>query len=593
MEKTLHNQALYAIVDISKLVTSSRNFFEIKDEIVRKMLEVIPAKKACVNIFEPGHQKEVYLVCHDTLSHISEFFGNHITESGIKLSLDQYPRYISEAIDSRKHIYIKDLEKDPRAEEELPFARAEGYVGRAVFPFVSGDDVLGFMTCFLMQGEELSSEDISFLDSVASFLGMSIEFTRHNGDLDRIVNRLRNTLHSISEATDELYLKKDINSFLTMISEQACRFTESEASFIIIEDHVERMNVAANYGKFDNITSLIRFVVEQKKLKSLRKSFMIKDIPPALIRMGVRSLVYENLIKEDRDVGSLIVINSERYNTDDMKILSIYSSQIMLSLIMYLDSRKLFEKQMMERDIEVIAKQQELIMSERHMELLDGTILDYHYTPSKQIGGDFCKLVQVDEKKAIIFIADVMGHGILSNYFVAMMKGILKTLLYENLWPKEILSKMNAILFSDLDTLNLFITARIIMLDCENQVMISANAGHPVPIVAEKGKSPSIDFFGQEGGVPMGIIEEIEYEQKIYDVSKVEMICLYTDGLIEATNRKKEQFGVEGLTSFLDRQRDQAPNVITDSIQKEIMHFTQSEAAEDDMMIVVIKKPTV
>lgn len=590
MEKALHNKALYAIVDISKLVTSSRNFFEIKDEVVDKMLQVIPPNKACVNIFEPHNHKDVYLVCHDTLSYIPEFFQTCVTDSGIKIPLEQYPSYIRESIESKRSIYIKDLSKDPRAAEELVFAQREGYIGRAVFPFVSGDKVLGFMTCFLAEGEELSSEDLNFLNSVASFLGMSIEFTRHNGDLDRIINRLRNTIHSISKATDELYLNKDINSFLTMISEQACRFTESEASFIIIEDHVERMNVAANYGKFDNITSLIRFVVEQKKLKSNRKSFTTRDIPPALIRLGIRSLVYENLTKEERDVGSLIVINSEQYNTDDMKILSIYASQIMLSLMMYLDSRKLFEKQMMERDLDIIAKQQELIMSERHMELSDGTILDYHYTPSKQIGGDFCKLVQLDDNKAIVFIADVMGHGILSNYFVAMMKGILKTLLYENLWPNEILNKMNAILFQDLDTLNLFITARIIMLDCENQVMISANAGHPVPVVIEAGQEASTDFFGRESGVPLGIVEEMEYEQKIYDVSKVELISLYTDGLIEATNAARKEFGVEGLKKFLEEEKESDGKEICGKIQHKLIEFTGAKAVEDDVMIVVVKK---
>lgn len=590
MKKTLHNQALYAIVDISKLVTSSRNFFEIKDEIVSKMLEVIPPKKACINIFEQHNHQDAFLVCHETLTYIPNLFKDRITENGIQIPMSSYPAYIRESVETKRSIYIKDLTRDIRATDELKFAEMEGYTGRAVFPFVSGNKVLGFMTCFLAKGEFLSSEDMNFLDSVASFLGMSIEMTRHNGEMDRIINSLRNTIGSISIATDELYKNKDINSFLTMISEQACKFTGSKASFAIIEDKETRINAVANYGDFDDFIPVMRFVVEQKAENPKKKFFVTQNIPPELINRGLRSLVYENLIKDGQDVGSLIVVNSERYNIDDMRILSIYSSQIMLSLVMYLDSRKLFEQQLMERDLEIIARQQELIMSEPHMELADGTTIDYHHTPSKQIGGDFCKVVRLDDKKAIIFIADVMGHGILSNYFVAMMKGILRTLLYENLWPNEILSKMNAILFSDLDTLNLFITARILMLDCENQVVISANAGHPLPLVIQGDGSSAPDFFMKEEGMPLGIMADSEYEQRIYDISKLKLISVYTDGVVESVNKNYEEFATEGLEAYLQQRQDLSGKEICQGIEKELMDYTGTDSMEDDIMLVVIKK---
>lgn len=590
MKKNLHNKALYAIVDISKLVTSSRNFFEIKDEIVEKMLEVIPPNKACINIFEPQNYKDAFLVCHQTLMSIPDFFQDCITDNGIKIPFHMYPRYIRESVETRRSIYIEDLEKDERAADEHEFAKMEGYSGRAVFPFISGDKVLGFMTCFLSKDEKLTSEDMNFLDSVASFLGMSIEITRHNGDLDRIISGLRNTINSISRATDELYRNKDINSFLSMISEQACRFTGSEASFVFVEDHDERIYAAANYGEFQPMTAVLEFVVKHKNLGLEEKSFTTATLPQMLIDAGVRSLVYENLIHEEKNVGSLIVINSKKYNTDDMKILSIYASQIALSLMMYLDSRKLFDKQLIERDLDIIAKQQQLIMSDRHLKLQNGATIDYHHSPSKQIGGDFCKIARIDGHKAIVFIADVMGHGILSNYFVAMMKGVLKTLLYENLWPNEILNRLNSILFQDLDALNLFITARIVMIDTEQEILISANAGHPLPIVLHKDGKSSQHFFENEGGIPIGVMEDNEYEQRIYDISKLNLVALYTDGVIETTNPEGEEFGTEGLGRFLEREQEQTGQVICDSIESELQSFSKLDTMKDDAMLVIIRR---
>ena len=59
----------------------------------------------------------------------------------------------------------------------------------------------------------------------------------------------------------------------------------------------------------------------------------------------------------------------------------------------------------------------------------DNVSIDYLNIPYKYVGGDFCKFKKIDDNKYIFFIADVMGHGLMSNYFVAMMKGAINMLL--------------------------------------------------------------------------------------------------------------------------------------------------------------------
>ena len=68
MEK--NRKLMKNLVDISVMVTQSTNFFEIKDKIVDKMLEVIEPTKACINLFYNNDFEYAYLVCSATFQKI-------------------------------------------------------------------------------------------------------------------------------------------------------------------------------------------------------------------------------------------------------------------------------------------------------------------------------------------------------------------------------------------------------------------------------------------------------------------------------------------------------------------------------------------
>ena len=151
------------LVEISSMVASSTNFFEIKDDIIDKMLQVVHPTKACVNLFYDNDYNHAYLVCSNTLSYIKDTF-KPIDKIGTKLDFyEEYPDYIHEAVEDKKVIYVDNLFEDPRAEREVQLATLEGYRGRIVFPIILNKDVVGFMTCFLTEEDELEKEDIDFI----------------------------------------------------------------------------------------------------------------------------------------------------------------------------------------------------------------------------------------------------------------------------------------------------------------------------------------------------------------------------------------------------------------------------------------------
>ena len=78
-----------------------------------------------------------------------------------------------------------------------------------------------------------------------------------------------------------------------------------------------------------------------------------------------------------------------------------------------------------------------------------------------------------------------MGHGIVANYMVAMIKGTFKTLCYQYKAPGEIATHLNKILYDEFDKMGVFATSLISVFDTENNILSVSNAGHYSPIIID------------------------------------------------------------------------------------------------------------
>lgn len=579
------------LVEISKLVTSSRNFFEIKDKIIEKMLNVIPPKKACVNLFYESNYSSAYLVCSETLDYIPKLFQKSKGSKGIEIEFDKYPLYIQDAVKNKEFILIEDIFLDPRAEGERAMAYGEKYKGRAVFPLFSGEDVVGFMTCFLGSNDNLTSEEISFVSSVASIIGLSIEITNQNNDIDNLVGKLRKAIESIGMATTEIHKNKGLDMFLKLIGEQVCNLTRSESALIVLDDSTNRTQSFAAYGKDIDIMRVVDAVDKVDGFEETGGLLSLVDLPPKALNEGVTSLIYHKLIRDGKFIGFIVAVNGENYSLDDLSVINIYSTQIVIALSMYLNTAKILESRLMDREIQLAADQQKMIFSDQMMAFKDEVEVRFIHRPSKKIGGDFCEIYKIDDDSAIVFIADVMGHGLMSNYFVAMLKGVLKTLLLQTSNPAEILNQMNRILYDDLDRLNIFITARVSVLDFKNKLSRGANAGHyfPIGVLQEEGevKTKQLSYVS---GIPLGVLKDAEYEEYVSDMEKYRHVVYYTDGIIEAKGSHNEEYGIDRLKRLLRNNYNSTSEELCQNLQKEIKSFTDGAGSQDDVIFVVIEQ---
>ena len=227
-------------------------------------------------------------------------------------------------------------------------------------------------------------------------------------------------------------------------------------------------------------------------------------------------------------------------------------------------------------------------MNESEMNLENNKDLYFYHRCATVIGGDFYHAQPIDENKVAYIIADVMGHGIVSNYIVAMIKGCFKTLCYNYQTAADIMNKLNQILNDEFDKMDVFTTCIVSIVDTQNNTLDISNAGHYCPIIIDDTGNISTENNLCKKNIPLGVLEDTKYEHSTISIKSSAMICMYTDGIIELKNQHKEEFGIERLEQFLLKNYKLKKDDFIAELKKELNEFAAKHNFDDDILVVCL-----
>lgn len=585
-DNNTENYKMKNLVDISAMVTQSLNFFEIKDKIIEKMLEVVHPTKACVNLFYKNNYEYAYLVCSETLDKIPDLFDIK-TPKGIKIDFNEYPKYIHEAVVKKEIVYIENIFEDERAVDERELAKREGYFGRIVFPLVVNYNVVGFMTCFLTEEDKINEQDIDFISSVSSLISLSIDITMKNNNTHMLIHKLRGAISSINEAIKKLYLNNNINEFLDHLSKQVCYITNSKEAIIVTEKAENKNKMFSFYspeGKRQaNIYPILGKILAQDSIGAYCNENKLNY-------NEIDNYIYYKFKDKDSKsvIGYIVCANSPNYTEDDLNILSIFSKQLSVALKLYEYNLVEIKHKILENELDVLNKQQKLIMDESKIKYNIDNELNFYHRPAKVVGGDFYHAIKVSNEKIVYILADVMGHGIVSNYAVAIIKGAFKVLARTCNSSGEIMTNLNDMLYDEFDKMGIFTTCLVSMIDTKENTITVSNAGHYSPIIIKKDSSIKRDLNCKKG-IPLGIIEDVNYENNTLSLDECSMICMYTDGVLEIKNKLKEEYGISRLENFIKNNYTNDQEIIIENLKNELKEFSNKDSYDDDILIVMLK----
>ncbi len=214
------------------------------------------------------------------------------------------------------------------------------------------------------------------------------------------------------------------------------------------------------------------------------------------------------------------------------------------------------------------AREVQQIIVPDSVESIPGFRIDSSYVPAREVGGDFFQIIPIATDGMLVVIGDVAGKGLPAAMLVSVLVGAIRTIVRYSHSSAEILAELNERMIGR--THGGFSTALAALFSADGSVTI-ANAGH---------LSPYLD--GREielhGALPLGIVSPANYQATQLCLEPGSRLTFYSDGVIEAQDKKGTLFGFE-------RGKD-----ISTQPAAQIVKAAQEFGQEDDITVVVIQR---
>jgi sigma-B regulation protein RsbU (phosphoserine phosphatase) len=191
------------------------------------------------------------------------------------------------------------------------------------------------------------------------------------------------------------------------------------------------------------------------------------------------------------------------------------------------------------------------------------------------------------QEKVGIVVADVIGHGISAALLMTTVRASIRERILSPGNGPAIVSHVNNSLVKDIEELNLFVTMFYSEIDLNQKRFRWVHAGHEPAIVYDAAKD-SFEVLGGDG-VPLGIMDDWDYEEAEIGIESGQIILIGTDGIKEAYNSHGEYFGNDRLMTVI---RDHAAKPAKDLLKEvfdALNRFRYPAERLDDETLVIIK----
>jgi sigma-B regulation protein RsbU (phosphoserine phosphatase) len=482
-------------------------------------------------------------------------------------------------------VRVSDTSKDDRYIAAIENVRSELAV-----PLMLQGKPVGVLDIQSRHLDYFTPEQQSILTLLASRLAVAIE----NARLYQKERTQAETLLLLNEVGRETSSILDVEELLRRAAEQIKRVIDYQILSLMLYDEkqkVFRHRIDVKHGQ--HVQGKLRVAVSEGIVgaaATLKAPVRVPDVSAdpryLMVNPETRSELAIPMIHKGQVIGVLDLESPQlNYFTEDhVQTLSILAANLAVSL----ENARLYEKlardeARLERDLQAAKRIQGALLQPVPSEDY-GLDMAARYLSAREVCGDLYEFLRYGPQQLGIALGDVSGKGTAAALYGAVAIGIMRSLAPQKLQPADILKVMNQII-GERRIEGRFMTACFATWQKAKRKLRVANAGQSQPLLYKDGRCEKIELTG----FPLGIFEEVNYDEWNGVLEPGEILVFHSDGIAESTNPEGQFFGTEKLRKLIEQHHELQAAELADLILREVDWFTQNAPLADDRTLVIAK----
>lgn len=307
--------------------------------------------------------------------------------------------------------------------------------------------------------------------------------------------------------------------------------------------------------------------------------------------VGPQALFAPLLIKEE--LRGLFILDRAAEqppaSADELRMLATMLSQGAIAIENALLYEELTEQERLKKEFE-IARRVQLSLLPQHTPEMTGLEIAGLCLPAEEIGGDYYDYFTLDGETLGIAIADVTGKGSSAAFYMAVIKGIMLSLTPRHLSPRALLRELNERVLQTMDR-RIFATMIYATVDTRHKVLTFARAGHNA-LIRRRARDGGVESL-TPGGIGLGLAQDGHFEQHISEARVAyesgDLFIFYTDGISEAMNLERQEFGEEKLMEYIASLENSTARDVNAGIMEQIFAHMRQGVPHDDITLVTVR----
>jgi sigma-B regulation protein RsbU (phosphoserine phosphatase) len=561
------------LLEVSAATSETLDLDQLLGNVARIVKEVIPHDLFAILLY---NERLGGLRIRYSIGHRAEITANLVIALGEGLT--------GVAAATRQPVLVNDVRADSRYLVALDAVRAELTV-----PMVARGKLVGVIDVQSTRLNAFSEQDRALLTLIASRVAVSID----NARLYRRVERQNRTQRVLAHLSHEFSSILDLDELLGKIAGTIRALITFDAFSIFLVDREHNLLHRRFSQRWDQLLSLENLELGKgitgaavEAREPIRVDDTAVDKRYIATHPDIRSEVAVPLILRDRVIGVLDLESARlAFFTDEhVRALSLLAPQIASSV----ENARLYEElgqreQRMEEDLKAARKLQAVLLPREAPDIL-GLEIGIRSRPAREISGDLFDFFEPGEENALIAFGDVSGKGAAAALYGALVSGLLRILAPRRRSPTQLMRSLNeALLERKVDAQ--YVTLLLALWDARAKTLTVANAGSLPPLICRNGEflDPKIE------GVPLGLLEDQEYDQVTITLKRDDTVLLYSDGIEDQLRDKEEDFGRTRLSETVLGHCGLPVKDVVQRVFDELDEFRGATALTDDQTIMALR----